>query len=92
MEQKLLNIKHKLVATWYFLIRNNFYILSFNDRGSKYLESYNILIPEFIKWVKKKHDVPINHEIITDLKYIKSICKDSLICDKINALIKKLEK
>ena len=26
MEQKLLNIKHKLVATWYFLIRNNFYI------------------------------------------------------------------
>ena len=92
MKQILLNIKNKLIALWWLLTRKNHYLLSYNGRESRYLESYNVVIPEFIEWVRKKHGVPTNHEIIKDLKYIRTICDDSLICDKIKALIKKLEK
>ena len=94
MKQKLLNIKNKLVALWWFLTRKNYYLLSYNGRQSKFLESSNIVIPEFIEWVRKAHDVPINHEIIMELKKIGNLCrrKDILAYNEIKALIKKLEK
>lgn len=94
MKQKLLNIKYKLVALWWLLTRKNHYLLSYNGRESRYLESYNVVIPEFIEWVRKKHDVPTNHEIIMDLKNIGTLYKDSdvLAYNEIKALIKKLEK
>lgn len=94
MKEKLLNIKHKLIALWWFLTRKNYYLLSYNDREGKSLESYNIVIPEFIEWVRKKHGVPANHEIIMDLKNIGTLYKDSdvLAYNEIKALIKKLEK
>lgn len=94
MKQKLLNIKHKLIALWWFLTRKNHYLLSYNGRESRYLESYNVVIPEFIEWVRKKHGVPTNHEIIMDLKNIGTLYKDSdvLAYNEIKALIKKLEK
>lgn len=94
MKQKILNIKNRLVALWWLLTRKNYYLLSYKGRKSKYLESYNVVIPEFIEWVRKAHDVPTNHEIIMDLKAIGSLCRstDILAYNEIKALIEKLEK
>lgn len=94
MKQKLSNIKNKLVALWWFLTRKNYYLLSYNGRKSKFLESGNVVIPEFIEWVRKKHGVPTNHEIIMELKNIGNLCRstDILAYNEIKALIKKLEK
>ena len=94
MKQKILNIKNRLVALWWLLTRKNYYLLSYKGRKSKYLESYNVVIPEFIEWVRKKHGVPTNHEIIMDLKNIGTLYKDSdvLAYNEIKELIKKLEK
>lgn len=94
MKQKLLSIKYRLVALWWFITRKNYYLLSYNSRVGKTLESSNIVIPEFIEWVRKKHGVPTNHEIIMDLKAISNLCKstDVLAYNEIKALIEKLEK
>ena len=94
MKQKLLNIKNRLVALWWLLTRKNYYLLSYKGRKSKYLESYNVVIPEFIEWIRKRYDVPTNHEIITDLKAIGNLCRstDILAYNEIKALIEKLEK
>ena len=94
MKHKLSNIKNKLVALWWFLTRKNYYLLSYNGRKSKFLESGNVVIPEFIEWVRKKHGVPTNHEIIMDLKNIGNLCRirDILAYNEIKALIEKLEK
>ena len=94
MKQKLLNIKNRLVALWWLLTRKNYYLLSYKGRKSGYLESYNVVIPEFIEWIRKSHDVPTNHEIITDLKAIGNLCRstDILAYNEIKALIEKLEK
>ena len=94
MKQKLSNIKNKLVALWWFLTRKNYYLLSYNRRKGKFLESGNIVIPEFIEWVRKKHGVPTNHDIIMELKNIENLCrsKDILTYNEIKALIEKLEK
>lgn len=94
MKQKLSNIKNKLVALCWFLTRKNYYLLSYNGRQGKFLESGNIVIPEFIEWIRKRHDVPTNHEIIMDLKAIGNICRSTYIIayNEIKALIEKLEK
>ena len=94
MKQKLLNIKNRLVALWWLLTRKNYYLLSYKGRQSGYLESYNVVIPEFIEWIRKSHDVPTNHEIIIDLKAIGKLCRntDILAYNEIKALIEKLEK
>lgn len=94
MKQKLLSIKYRLVALWWFLTRKNYYILSYNGRKDKSLETYNVVIPELIEWVRKKHGVPTNHEIIMELKNIGNICRstDILAYNEIKALIEKLEK
>ena len=94
MKQKLLNIKNRLVALWWLLTRKNYYLLSYKGRKSGYLESYNVVIPEFIEWIRKKHDMPTNNEIIMDLKAIGNLCRntDILAYNEIKALIEKLEK
>lgn len=94
MKQKLLSIKYRLIALWWFLTRKNYYLLSYNGRVGKTLESTNIIIPEFIEWVRKKHGVPTNHEIIMDLKNIGTLYKgsDVLAYNEIKALIEKLQK
>ena len=94
MKQKLLNIKNRLVALCWLLTRKNYYLLSYKGRKSKYLESYNVVIPEFIEWARKKHGVPTNHEIIIELKNIGNLCRrrDILAYNEIKALIEKLEK
>ena len=94
MKQKLSNTKNKVVALWWLLTRKNYYLLSFKGRQSGYLESYNVVIPEFIEWIRKKHDMPTNHEIIIDLKAIGNLCRniDILAYNEIKALIEKLEK
>ena len=94
MKQKLLNIKYRLVALWWLLTRKNYYLLSYKGRKSGYLESYNVVIPEFVELIRKKHDVPTNHEIIMDLKAISNLCRstDILSYNEIKALIEKLEK
>lgn len=94
MKQKLLSIKYRLVALWWFITRKNHYLLSYNGRVGKTLESSNIVIPEFIEWVRKKHGVPTNHEIIMELKNIGNLCRstDILAYNEIKALIEKLEK
>lgn len=94
MKQKLLSIKYRLIALWWFITRKNYYLLSYNCRVGKTLESSNIEIPDFIEWVRKKHGVPTNHEIIMDLKAIGNLCKstDILAYNEIKALIEKLEK
>lgn len=94
MKQKLLNIKHKLIALWWFLTRKNYYLLSYENREGESLETYNVVIPEFVEWVKKKHGMPTNHEIIMELKSIGNLCRstDILAYNEIKALIEKLEK
>ena len=94
MKQELLNIKNRLVALWWLLTRKNYYLLSYNGRKSEFLEGGNIIIPEFIEWVRKKHGMPTNHEIIMDLKAIGNLCRstDILAYNEIKALIYKLEK
>ena len=95
MKQKLSNIKNKLVALWWFLTRKNYYLLSYNGRKREFLESGNVVIPEFIEWVRKKHGAPTNHEIIKSLKIIDDICmdvEDFLAHKEIKALIEKLER
>ena len=94
MKQKLLSIKYRLVALWWFLTRKNYYLLSFENREGESLETYNVVIPEFIEWVRKKHGVPTNHEIIMELKNIGNLCRstDILAYNEIKALIDKLEK
>lgn len=94
MKQKLLSIKYGLVALWWFITRKNYYLLSYNNRVGESLETYNVVIPEFIEWVRKKHGVPTNHEIIMDLKTIGNLCRstDILAYNEIKALIEKLEK
>ena len=94
MKQKLLSIKYRLVALWWFLTKKNYYLLSYENREGESLETYNVIIPEFIEWVRKKHGVPTNHEIIMELKNIGNICRstDILAYNEIKALIDKLEK
>lgn len=94
MKQKLLSIKYRLVALWWFLTKKNYYLLSYENREGESLETYNVVIPEFIEWVRKKHGVPTNHEIIMELKNIGNLCRstDILAYNEIKALIKKLEK
>ena len=94
MKQKLLSIKYKLVALCWFLTKKNYYLLSFENRDGESLETYNVVIPEFIEWVRKKHGVPTNHEIIMELKNIGNLCRstDILAYNEIKALIEKLEK
>lgn len=63
--------------------------------GKLNLESLEIeKQPEFIEWVRKKHGVPTNHEIIMELKNIGNLCRstDILAYNEIKALIEKLEK
>lgn len=94
MKQKLLSIKYRLVALWWFLTKKNYYLLSFENREGESLETYNVVIPEFIEWVRKKHGVPTNHEIIMELKNIGNLCRstDILAYNEIKALIEKLKK
>lgn len=94
MKQKLLSIKYRLVALWWFLTSKNYYLLSYNGRKDESLETYNVVIPEFIEWVRKKHGVPTNHEIIMELKNIGNLCRstDILAYNEIKELIEKLEK
>lgn len=94
MKQKLLSIKYRLVALWWFLTSKNYYLLSYNGRKDESLETYNVVILEFIEWVRKKHGVPTNHEIIMELKNIGNLCRstDILAYNEIKALIEKLEK
>lgn len=94
MKQKLLSIKYRLVALWWFLTKKNYYLLSFENRDGESLETYNVVIPEFIEWLRKKHGMPTNNEIIMELKNIGSLCRstDILAYNEIKALIEKLEK
>ena len=94
MKQKLLSIKYRLVALWWFLTKKNYYLLSYENREGESLETYNVVIPEFIEWVRKKHGVPTNHEIIMELKNIGNLCRstDIIAYNEIKALIEKLEK
>lgn len=94
MKQKLLSIKYRLVALWWFLTKKNYYLLSFENREGESLETYNVVILEFIEWVRKKHGVPTNHEIIMELKNIGNLCRstDVLAYNEIKALIEKLKK
>ena len=94
MKQKLSNIKNKLVALWWLLTRKNYYLLSYKCRRSKFLESGNVVITEFIEWVRKRNGMLTNHEIIMELKNIGNLCisTDILAYNEIKALIKKLEK
>lgn len=94
MKQKLLSIKYRLVALWWFLTKKNYYLLSYENREGESLETYNVVIPEFIEWVRKNHGMPTNHEIIMELKNIGNLCRstDILAYNEIKALIDKLEK
>ena len=94
MKQKLSNIKNKLVALWWFLTRKNYYLLSYNGRQSKFLESGNVVIPEFIELVRKRNGMLTNHEIFMELKNIGNLCRstDILAYNEIKALIEELEK
>lgn len=94
MKQKLLNIKYKLVAIWWFITRKNYYLLSYNSREDNSLESYNVVLPEFIYWVQKKHDMLTSEDIIKELKEIGTLYKssDTLAYQMIKDLIEKLSK
>lgn len=91
MKEILKNIKFKLVALWWFLTRKNYYLLSYNGKVGKTLESYNVIIPEFIFWLQKKHGYITNHEIIMELKVIASASDDKLVRQMIIDLIKKIK-
>ncbi len=93
MKQKIRNVKNKLVAIWWLITRKNYYLLAYNGRTSKFLESYNVVIPEFVEWLRQRHGSPTNHEIIMELKNIGTLYKgsDVLAYNEIKGLIEKLE-
>lgn len=91
MKHKLLSIKYRLVALWWFLTRKNYYLLSYNGRVGRTLESTNIVIPEFIEWVRKKHHVLTNQEIRKELRSIyEAAGSDTLVALMCKDLIDKL--
>ena len=53
MKQKLSNIKNKLITLWWFLTRKNCYLLSYNGRQSKFLESGK-LVSFSLRFVKRR--------------------------------------
>ena len=93
MKQKLRNIKYKLVAIWWLITRKNYYLLAYNSRTSKSLESYNVVLPEFIYWVQNKHNMLTSEDIIKELKEIGTLYKDSdtLAYQEIKDLIEKIK-
>lgn len=94
MKQKLLNIKYKLVAIWWFITRKNYYLWSYNGREGNSLESYNVVLPAFIYWVQKKHNMLTSEDIIKELKEIGTLYKssDTLAYQMVKDLIEKLSK
>ncbi len=95
MKQKLRDMKCKLIALWWFITRKNFYLLSYNDRTGKILETYNVVLPEFIEWAQKKHGMMTSTDIIWELQDI-GICleepRDILAYNRIKDLIARLQK
>ena len=73
MKQKFRNLKFKLIAIWWLITRKNYYLLAYNSRTSKSLESYNVVLPEFVAWVQKNHGMMTNEDIIKELGNIDSI-------------------
>ena len=91
MKQKLLCIKYRLVALWWFITKRNYYLLSYNGGVGRTLESSNIVIPEFIEWVRKKHGVLTNQEIRKELQSIyEAAWSDTLVALMCKDLIDKL--
>ena len=93
MEKKLRNIKYKLVTIWWLITRKNYYLLAYNSRTSNCLESYNVVLPEFIRWAQNKHNMLTSEDIIKELKEIGTLYKDSdtLAYQEIKDLIEKIK-
>ena len=94
MKQKLRNIKYKLAAIWWLITRKNYYLLAYNSRTSKSLESYNVVLPEFITWVQNRHGMLTSEDVVKELKEIGTLykCSDTLAYQEIKDLIEKLKK
>ena len=92
MKRILKYMKWKLVALWWLLTRKNFYLLSYNSRQGETLESYNVILPEFVFCLQKNHGYKTYAEIIQDLKEIASLCDDILARRMIIDLIETLKK
>ena len=82
-----------MVAIWWLITRKNYYLLAYNSRTSKSLESYNVVLPEFIYWVQNKHNMLTSEDIIKELKEIGTLYKDSdtLAYQEIKDLIEKIK-
>ena len=94
MKNKIRNIKYKLAAIWWLITRKNYYLLAYNSREGRSLESFNVVLPEFITWVQKKHGMMTRKDIMAELKEI-DYClikpKDILAYNMIKDLYEKLK-
>lgn len=92
MKERLKNLKYRLVATWWLLTRKNFYLFAYQSRTSESLESYNVVLPEFVEWLKDRHGMLTNREILRELKSIGTLVQeDALAYNEVTRLIEKLK-
>lgn len=92
MRKRLKNLEYRLTAAWWLLTRKSYYLLAYRGRTSESLESYNVVLPEFVEWLKDKHGMLTNREILRELKSIGTLVQeDALAHNEVTRLIEKLK-
>lgn len=94
MKQKIRNFRYKLGAIWWLVTRKNYYLLTYNSRAGKALESYSVVLPEFVTWLQKRHGMMTRNDIIAELRDIDSCLtkpEDIFVHNKVKYLIETLK-
>lgn len=57
MKEKIKKIKFKLVAAWWLLTRERYYLMAFTDKKekTKTIETFNVELQSFVDYIKRMH-------------------------------------
>ena len=92
LKPRLRYCKYKLTALWWLLTRKNYYLVACGGDTSRFIESYNVMIPEFVEWIKERHGMLTNKELILELKSIAYLVKkDKLAYEEAKSLIERVK-
>lgn len=91
MKRKLNNIQCKATMLWWLLTRRYFYVISFAGKKGLVMETYNVILPEFCEWLKRKHGYTTHAELIQSLKNAAHLTDDTLTRKQLIDIIDKLE-